>query len=60
MFYGENVQKSSDYGRIINERNFLRLTKIMEAMPKEKIVYGGEFNISEKFIGKIKINLLIN
>jgi len=50
MFYGENVQKSSDYGRIINERNFLRLTKIMEAMPKEKIVYGGEFNISEKFI----------
>ena len=49
-FYGEDASKSSDYGRIINSRQFGRLTSIIK-QDKNKIIYGGDFNASTLYIG---------
>ena len=49
---GENAIESPDYGRIINDRHMARLANIIEKMPREKLVFGGEMNASEKFIGR--------
>jgi aldehyde dehydrogenase (NAD+) len=48
-FYGVDSKESHDYGRIINEREFLRLAKMIE---KEwpQIVFGGDFDRSSLFI----------
>ncbi|CAD5230928.1 unnamed protein product [Bursaphelenchus xylophilus] len=47
--YGEDAQKSPDYGRIINESNFDRLSKIIDGT-NGKILYGGRRDRSDKFI----------
>lgn len=39
LAYGENPETSNDFCRIINEKNWLRLVKMIE---KEKIVLGGK------------------
>ncbi len=39
-FYGSDVLKSNDYGRIINERQFDRLISILE-QDQNYIVFGG-------------------
>ncbi|WP_084157931.1 aldehyde dehydrogenase [Bacillus manliponensis] len=39
-YYGENPMHSKDYGRIVNERQFDRLTAIIE-QDKENIIFGG-------------------
>ncbi|EGQ27135.1 aldehyde dehydrogenase [Sporosarcina newyorkensis 2681] len=48
-FYGKNVQKSPDYGRIINERHFQRLANILEH-DQTYIVEGGELDQDDLFI----------
>ena len=40
-FYGENPKVSSDYGRIVNDRHFDRLTQLVEAGGYEAVVTGG-------------------
>jgi aldehyde dehydrogenase (NAD+) len=40
-FYGENPKVSSDYGRIVNDRHFDRLTRLVEAGGYEAVVTGG-------------------
>ncbi|MBK6612027.1 MAG: aldehyde dehydrogenase [Sphingobacteriales bacterium] len=45
--YGEDAQKSPDYCRIINERNFLRLAKML---PTEGIIYGGHTDYANLYI----------
>lgn len=52
-FFGENPQNSPDYGRIINEKHFLRLTKLME---NGNILMGGQTNIQELFIAPTLID----
>ncbi|MEM7800304.1 MAG: aldehyde dehydrogenase [Chloroflexota bacterium] len=47
QFYGDNPQKSDDYGRIINERNFDRLLRLID---QDKVIYGGESDRADKFI----------
>lgn len=47
MFYGENPYDSKDYGRIINERHFDRLSKLLE---DGKAVIGGKTNREELYI----------
>lgn len=47
MLYGENAELSPDYLRIINERNFNRLEKML--LP-EKTVFGGKTNKENLFI----------
>lgn len=46
-FYGKNPQKSKDYCRIINDRHFQRLQKLMK---DGDIVFGGETDQKDKYI----------
>ncbi|KAK4874570.1 hypothetical protein RN001_013930 [Aquatica leii] len=46
-FYGEDVFKSPDFGRIINDASFERLSKYLQT---EKIVFGGKTNRNDRFI----------
>lgn len=46
-FFGENPEKSNDFPRIINERQFDRLLGLLGS---GKIVTGGEYNRAEKYI----------
>lgn len=48
-FYGDDVQKSVDYGRIVNERHFDRLHSILER-EQHAITYGGYADRSDLFI----------
>ncbi|WP_371874746.1 aldehyde dehydrogenase [Clostridium fungisolvens] len=48
-FYGVDASKSSDYGRIVNERQLNRLASIIEK-DRSKIVYGGNYNINTLYI----------
>jgi aldehyde dehydrogenase (NAD+) len=47
QFYSQNPQKSPDYGRIVNERHFDRLLKLL---PGLEVVCGGQHDRSERFI----------
>ena len=46
-FYGDQVSKSPDYCRIVNSRNFDRLTKLSQNL---KVLHGGDFNREDLFI----------
>src|SRR5260221_2929040 len=46
-FYGEDPQKSPDYGRIVSERHFDRLVKLLES---GTIIHGGQHDRSDRFI----------
>jgi len=46
-FYGENVEKCPDYGRIINERHFDRLASYIS---DSSILHGGTVDKSQKYI----------
>lgn len=46
-FYGEDIKKCSDYGRIIDESSFDRLISYLD---KDKIRIGGEFDRAERYI----------
>ena len=46
-FYGENPEKSVDYGRIVNEKNYDRLVNYIT---KENVVSGGNFIKEDLYI----------
>jgi aldehyde dehydrogenase (NAD+) len=46
-FYGVDVEKSPDYGRIINDKHFHRLIYLVD---KNKLAYGGQARISTRFL----------
>lgn len=46
-FFGENQEKSLDYGRIINEKHFNRLKNYLK---KTNILFGGKFNKRKLFL----------
>lgn len=48
-FFGENIQESDYFGRIINEKNFNRIKTIIEK-DIDNVIYGGSYNEKEKFI----------
>lgn len=47
QFYGENPQESEDYGRIINEKNFDRLSSMIDA---DKVIFGGKMDKKDLYI----------
>ena len=51
--YGDDPQQSSDYPRIINERNFDRLQKMIR---NEKLLMGGETNRDDLYISPTLID----
>jgi len=46
-FYGKDPQQSSDYGRIINDRHFGRISKLLSS---GKVVYGGKTDQKDRYI----------
>jgi aldehyde dehydrogenase (NAD+) len=46
-FYGEDPQKSPDYGRIVSERHFDRLVRLLES---GTIIHGGQHDRADRFI----------
>lgn len=46
-FYGQKIESSKDYPRIINERHFDRLTQLITP---HKVAVGGQFSKENKFI----------
>lgn len=47
LAYGENPEISSDFPRIVNHKNWLRLTSFLE---NESILFGGKTNESDNYI----------
>ena len=48
-FYGENPKVSSDFGRIVNDHHFDRLTRLLEAGGYEAVVTGGSGDRSSRY-----------
>ena len=46
-FYGEDPQKSEDYGRIINDRHFARIAGLIDA---DKVAIGGQTDAADRYI----------
>ena len=54
-FYGDNVESSSDFGRMINLRHFDRVKSMIDA-DKEDIIFGGNTNRDSLYIEPTFIN----
>lgn len=52
-FYGSDIKKSPDYGRIVNERHFKRLSELIE--PND-LLLGGSTDAKELFIEPTVVN----
>ncbi|MFJ7932955.1 aldehyde dehydrogenase [Sporosarcina sp. NPDC096371] len=48
-FYGEMVKRSPDYGRIINDKHYSRLLKILE-LDRAFVIYGGDVDRDDLYI----------
>lgn len=48
-FYGDNTEKSADFGRMINLRHFDRVKSMID-MDKEDIIFGGNTNRASLYI----------
>ncbi len=48
-FYGKDAMESKDYGRIVNDRHFIRLKNIL-GKEADKIIYGGKVNREKRYI----------
>lgn len=48
-YYGKNIEKSNDYGRIINKKHFERITNLID-QEKEHIIFGGHSNEESRYI----------
>lgn len=53
QYYGEDPQKSSDYGRIINKKHFERLVGLMR---KGTIIHGGQNDSADLYISPTLID----
>lgn len=49
-FFGDNIQQSPDYSRIVNLQHCERLQKLLDDIPKEKIIFGGGHNVDDNYI----------
>ncbi|HHW5301699.1 TPA: aldehyde dehydrogenase [Staphylococcus aureus] len=48
-FYGQNIQQSPDYGRIVNLKHYHRLTSLLNST-QMNIVFGGHSDEDERYI----------
>ncbi|HDE8478683.1 aldehyde dehydrogenase [Staphylococcus aureus] len=48
-FYGQNIQQSPDYGRIVNLKHYHRLTSLLNSA-QMNIVFGGHSDENERYI----------
>jgi acyl-CoA reductase-like NAD-dependent aldehyde dehydrogenase len=47
LFFGNELQLTEDYGRIINQRHLERIERLLQGV---KIIFGAEINREQKFI----------
>lgn len=47
QYYGKNPQENSEYGRIVNEKQFARLVKLISS---SEIIYGGKYDKDDLYI----------
>ena len=48
-FYGESVNKSPDYCRIVSDRHMMRLKSLLD-QTKGKVVFGGQVDPEDKYM----------
>ncbi|WP_342551307.1 aldehyde dehydrogenase [Paenibacillus sp. FSL R7-0652] len=48
-FFGTDIQKNKDYGRIVNHSHFKRLTTLIER-DRNQVIYGGASDEGDRFI----------
>ncbi|EGW01285.1 Aldehyde dehydrogenase, dimeric NADP-preferring [Cricetulus griseus] len=46
-FYGEDAKQSRDYGRIVNDRHFQRVIRLIEG---QKVAHGGTWDAASRYI----------
>ena len=56
-FYPEGNRKSEDYCRIVTKKHTERIVSLIS---KEKVVYGGEFDIEERYIAPTVRSKILN
>jgi aldehyde dehydrogenase (NAD+) len=50
QFYGADPRTSADFGRIVNDRHFERLSRLLDEDGVGEIVYGGERDEAERYV----------
>jgi aldehyde dehydrogenase (NAD+) len=50
QFYGDDASISPDYGRIINDRHFARLTRLLDDEGAGEVIYGGERDETNRYL----------
>ena len=58
-FYGENIEKSPDFGRIVNQKNFNRLNDLIQ-IHKDNVVFGGNSSKEDLYIEPTLLDNITN
>ncbi|HEI6660079.1 TPA: aldehyde dehydrogenase [Staphylococcus aureus] len=58
-FYGQNIQQSPDYGRIVNLKHYHRLTSLLNSA-QMNIVFGGHSDEDERYIAPTLLDHVTN
>jgi aldehyde dehydrogenase (NAD+) len=49
-FYGDDPHASADYGRIINDRHFARLTRLLDDEGAGEVIFGGSRDEADRYL----------
>ncbi|MDQ6232975.1 aldehyde dehydrogenase [Staphylococcus epidermidis] len=58
-FYGENIEKSPDFGRIVNQKHFNRLNNLIQ-IHKDNVVFGGNSSKEDLYIEPTLLDNITN
>ncbi|MDU2696756.1 MAG: aldehyde dehydrogenase [Staphylococcus epidermidis] len=58
-FYGENIEKSPDFGRIVNQKHFNRLNDLIQ-IHKDNVVFGGNNSKEDLYIEPTLLDNITN
>ena len=58
-FYGENIEKSPDFGRIVNQKHFNRLNDLIQ-IHKDNVVFGGNSSKEDVYIEPTLLDNITN
>lgn len=58
-FYGENIEKSPDFGRIVNQKHFNRLNDLLQ-IHKDNVVFGGNSSKEDLYIESTLLDNITN
>ncbi|WP_145396467.1 aldehyde dehydrogenase [Staphylococcus epidermidis] len=58
-FYGENIEKNPDFGRIVNQKHFNRLNDLIQ-IHKDNVVFGGNSSKEDLYIEPTLLDNITN